>query len=737
MKILMATMGLDIGGAETHIVELAKELKHQGHDIAIVSNGGVYVPEITAAGIRHYQAPLHQRALGAMAASRRILRQVIQQEQPDVVHAHARIPAFLCGSLHKKMGFPFVTTAHWVFNSKGILRYLTDWGQRTVAVSDDIKAYLIREYNLPANHISVTINGIDTEKFSPAVSGEEVVREFGLAADKPILSYVSRMDEDRALVARQLIEIAPELDQQVPGVQLLIAGGGNVFDELSAKAKEINAAMGRTCITMTGPRTDINKIVAAGQVFVGVSRAALEAMAAAKPVIIAGNEGYHGLFTAEKLEEAQAGNFCCRGLPLSQPDVLLRDVVAALLLSEREKEQVGNYGRQVIFDHYSVRRMAGDCLAMYDQVRRKRYHVVMSGYYGFSNTGDDAILESIRQGVQEVSDEVELTVLSKDPELTRKQYGMKAVSRFHFWKVLTTLRRGDMLLFGGGSLLQDTTSTRSLLYYLSVIRCAKLLGKPVMLYANGIGPVRRSANRNRVRKAVENAAVVTLRDHSSAEELRAMGVKRSDLLVTADPVFHMDSAGAERADAILAAAGIPAGGEFVAVSVREWKAAQQFPEQLAKLCDHLRRTYGLEVLFLLMQPGVDRETTRMVQKTMEEPSYILEENCVPQEMMAVLGQAKLCLAMRLHTLIFAARMAVPTLGLVYDPKVESYLKELELPSAGHVECFDAEAAIAAVDALMADYDRALSTLKAKSVQMKHAAEENERLLLDLLERTKK
>lgn len=737
MKILMATMGLDIGGAETHIVELAKELKHQGHDIAIVSNGGVYVPEITAAGIRHYQAPLHQRALGAMAASRRILRQVIQQEQPDVVHAHARIPAFLCGSLHKKMGFPFVTTAHWVFNSKGILRYLTDWGQRTVAVSDDIKAYLIREYNLPANHISVTINGIDTEKFSPAVSGEEVVREFGLAADKPILSYVSRMDEDRALVARQLIEIAPELDQQVPGVQLLIAGGGNVFDELSAKAKEINAAMGRTCITMTGPRTDINKIVAAGQVFVGVSRAALEAMAAAKPVIIAGNEGYHGLFTAEKLEEAQAGNFCCRGLPLSQPDVLLRDVVAALLLSEREKEQVGNYGRQVIFDHYSVRRMAGDCLAMYDQVRRKRYHVVMSGYYGFSNTGDDAILESIRQGVQEVSDEVELTVLSKDPELTRKQYGMKAVSRFHFWKVLTTLRRGDMLLFGGGSLLQDTTSTRSLLYYLSVIRCAKLLGKPVMLYANGIGPVRRSANRNRVRKAVENAAVVTLRDHSSAEELRAMGVKRSDLLVTADPVFHMDSAGAERADAILAAAGIPAGREFVAVSVREWKAAQQFPEQLAKLCDHLRRTYGLEVLFLLMQPGVDRETTRMVQKTMEEPSYILEENCVPQEMMAVLGQAKLCLAMRLHTLIFAARMAVPTLGLVYDPKVESYLKELELPSAGHVECFDAEAAIAAVDALMADYDRALSTLKAKSVQMKHAAEENERLLLDLLERTKK
>ena len=53
MKILMATMGLDIGGAETHIVELSKQLKQQGHDIAIISNGGVYVPEIIAAGIEH------------------------------------------------------------------------------------------------------------------------------------------------------------------------------------------------------------------------------------------------------------------------------------------------------------------------------------------------------------------------------------------------------------------------------------------------------------------------------------------------------------------------------------------------------------------------------------------------------------------------------------------------------------------------------------------------------------
>ena len=524
MKILMATMGLDIGGAETHIVELAKELKAEGHDIVVASNGGVYVPEIVAAGIRHYQVPMHRRDAGCMLRSRKLLKEIIRTERPDVVHAHARIPAFLCGTLQRTMKFPFVTTAHWVFTTKGGLRYLTNWGQRTVAVSDDIKAYLIREYGVPEEHISVTINGIDTEKFSPQTSGQSVVEEFGLDRSRPVVSYVSRMDEDRALVARQLIQIAEELDRTVPGVQLLIAGGGNVFRELKEQAEAVNARMGRTCVVMTGPRTDINQIVAAGDIFVGVSRSALEAMSAAKPVIVAGNEGYQGLFGPEKLEEARLGNFCCRGLPMSTPERLLADMAAVLSLSPEQKAAAGAYGREVIFQYYSVRRMAADCLAMYEQVRRRKYQVVMSGYYGFSNAGDDAILEAIHQSILEASGEVGVTVLSNDPRETQRHYGMNAIPRFRFWKVFGALRRCDALLSGGGSLLQDRTSTRSLLYYLSIVRCAEWMGKPVMLYANGIGPVQKPANRRRVKRAVERAALVTLRDHSSARELVEMGV---------------------------------------------------------------------------------------------------------------------------------------------------------------------------------------------------------------------
>lgn len=732
MKILMATMGLDIGGAETHIVELAKELKGEGHDVAIVSNGGVYVPEIEAVGIRHYRAPLHRRSVRDMRRARSILRRVLREERPDIVHAHARIPAFLCGGLCRRLELPFVTTAHWVFDASGALRYLTDWGERTVAVSDDIKAYLIREYGLPADHISVTINGIDTAKFSPEVSGERVAAEFGLDRDRPILSYVSRMDEDRALVAGQLIELAPELDRAVPGIQLLIAGGGNVFDKLKVRSEEINARMGRPCVTMTGPRTDINEIVAAGDLFVGVSRAALEAMAAGKPVIVAGNEGYHGLFTPDKLAEAQAGNFCCRGLPLSRPEGLLADIAAAFRLPPEEKDRLGAYGRQVIFDHYSVRRMAADCLDMYDQVRRRKYNVVMSGYYGFGNAGDDAILESIHQAIRGASGDVSVTVLSNDPEQTRGQYGVEAVPRFRVWRVFRALARCDALLSGGGSLLQDATSTRSLFYYLSVIRCAQLLRKPVMLYANGIGPVRRPANRRRVKRVVESASLITLRDHASARELEAMGVTRP-VRVTADPVFHLEPAGEARTEELLAAAGLEGTEPFAVLSVREWREAADFWGQLAGLCDHLSRTYGLRILFLLMQPERDREVTDRVRGLMEEPAHVLDAPCTPRELMGVLGRSRLCVAMRLHTLIFAARMAIPALGLVYDPKVASYLEELDLPAAGDVASFDGAEAIRRADGLMADYDGVLSRLREKSAQLARAAGENERLLLELLE----
>ena len=270
MKILMATNGLDIGGAETHIIELAKELKRRGHEVLVVSNGGVYVEELDRVGIRHIKAPLNSRALKPMYRSYQILKKVIREEKPQVVHAHARIPGFLCGLLRGEGSFAFVTTAHWVFASEGMVRYLTNWGTKTIAVSEDIKRYLRDSYGVPGQDVFITINGIDTERFSPAVSGERVKAEFGIPAGAPVLSHVSRMDDSRALAARHLIDLAPALCERVEGLVLLLVGGGDVLEELKEKAQAQNEKLGRQAIVMTGPRSDINAMVAAGDVFVGV-----------------------------------------------------------------------------------------------------------------------------------------------------------------------------------------------------------------------------------------------------------------------------------------------------------------------------------------------------------------------------------------------------------------------------------------------------------------------------------
>ncbi len=727
--ILMATMGMDIGGAETHIVELSKELNRRGYRVIVASNGGVYVPELEQAGIECVSVPMNRRSPWPMLQSLVKMRRLIKKERPDVVHAHARIPGFLCGILHKFMHFPFVTTAHWVFDTGGILGKLTNWGERTIAVSDDIKAYLWDNYGIPGEHVTVTINGIDTEKFSPAVSGAGVRRELNIPADAVCVSSVSRLDDSRAFAARCLIDIAPQLAQRFPGLHLLIAGGGDVYDELKAKADAVNAQVGYEMLHLPGARTDINEIVAAGDVFVGVSRAALEAMAGGKAVIIAGNEGYHGIFGPEKLDEAMLGNFCCRGLPACTPEGLLADLTELLQSGPAVWAAQGTYNRQVIFDHYSVARMAEDALTAYRQVWRKKTAVI-SGYYGYHNLGDDAILLSIRRRLAALSDDVELVALSNAPDSTLEEYDVKAVQRFQPMQVRKAVKNADLLISGGGSLLQDRTSTRSLMYYLSVIRMALHYKKPVMLYANGIGPVSKSKNRRRVQAVVSKANCITLRDADSLQELEQMGVRSDAMTVTADPVFTLNGIAPDAAREILTAAEIPTDRPILAVSMRQsGKIAQAVPE-LARFCDEAAKTHT--VLFILMQTPADSAVTEQIRSRMTAPSYVLETPGKPETMMGVIGLCNLVFSMRLHTVIFAAKQRVPVMGLVYDPKVASYLDLLHMPAVGTPETFRADDALRTFTDLADHQTEYAARLDVIARNLEQAAQENDRQLAALL-----
>lgn len=742
-KILMVLMGLEIGGAETHVVELSKELKKQGYDIVVVSNGGVYEKELAEAGIRHYHAPLNQRNVFKMTRSYFLLKKIIKREKVDIVHSHARIPSFVCGLLKKRMkSFTFVTSAHWVFYTGMGLKYISNWGQKVIAVSDDIKDYLMENYRVRHDDIFVTINGIDTAKFSPDTDPSRIRKEFGLKAEEPTLVYVSRMDESRALVARQLIAIAPKLAKAVPGLRMLIVGGGDVFDELLEKSKEANKIIGRDCITMTGGRTDINELVAVGDVFVGVSRAALEAMAAEKPVIVAGNEGYIGLFGRDKLELAQENNFCCRGCALSTEEMLYRDLNHAFNeMTDAERQTMGAYGREVIFQYYSVTKMAGDCVAAYDAAYKEtmvpQYNVVMSGYYGFNNTGDEAIMLSMHRNIQQLGENFHITVLSNKPAETKEKYGIEAVYRFGLGDVFHAIRKCDVLLSGGGSLLQDSTSTRSLMYYLSITALAKLLRKKVMLYANGIGPVRGKRNRRLVKQVVNKADLITLREENSYEELLSMGVKPGKCFVTADPVFTMNGINEEASRALLQEEGVPLDKPLVVVSVRNWKDMDRFIDNFARMCDTIVEKYDRNIVFLGMQMPNDVTVSEKVRGKMKQQAYILKNNHSPYEVMGIISQADFILSMRLHTLIFAAKQCVPLIGFVYDPKIEYYLEKLDMPSGGNLKEFDPEETMAYVEDVISHKEKYVAKLEKKEKELEKMARRNEKYLLKLLERVKK
>lgn len=679
MKILMALMGLEIGGAETHVVELSKELHKQGHTIIVASNGGVYEQALNQAGIRHVQIPMHQRSAGMMLESLKRMKALIQEEKPDLVHAHARIPAFLCGILHKQMHFPFITSAHWVFEVTPLLRLMTNWGERSVAVSEDIKTYLIQNYQIPADRIHVTINGIDTEQFAPGEKDPELMKAFGIG-NGPVIGTVSRLDESRELAAKELIALMPRLLEEVPDAQLIVVGGGNLEDDLQAQAVEVNRQVGRNAVIMTGPRTDIARLVSLCDVFVGVSRAALEAMSAEKPTILAGNEGYIGLFTPEALPSAQETNFCCRGCEQINSERLLADLLILLRMEPSRQHEIGRFGRQVVVEQYSVSKMTADYLEAYRQLLHpvKPVRAAISGYYGYNNLGDDAVLLAISRQLAELSHPVRLSVLSRHPDETAKQYGLEAVHRFSPVDVYKTLKKSDILISGGGSLLQDKTSTRSLWYYLTIIRLAKLLKKPVFLYANGIGPISKAYNRRQVHRCVDFCDVITLRDQESLEELRRLGVTRQDIFVTGDPAFTLAATGT----APLAEFGVPDNSNVVGVSVRSIPETICFAAEFAKLCDRLVREEDKTIVFLVMQESEDEAISRQIQGLMEEKSYLAKAPGEPTQMLAMIRQTEMLISMRLHTIIFAANVHVPVVGCIYDPKVAAFLRMLNMPSCG-------------------------------------------------------
>ena len=359
-------------------------------------------------------------------------------------------------------------------------------------------------------------------------------------------------------------------------------------------------------------------------------------------------------------------------------------------------------------------------------------NLLIAGYHGYGNCGDEATLMAMTTNIKEMAPDVNITAISHIPELTKTEYNINSVQRFNAIEVIRAIVKSDIILSGGGTLIQNGTSTRSLLYYLSIIKFAKLFNKKVMLYSNGIGPVNGKINRKLVKLVVDNVDLITLREEFSKQDLLDMGVKKPDIYVTADAAFTLRSIPDDKAREFLIKEKIPLDKDIIGVSVRNWNKAKygdKYIKEVAKACDNMVKQ-GKNVLFIPMEQPKDIETSKKVMYEMKQDSYILQEFYKPDEILGIIGQMKLILGMRLHTLLFSASKKVPMIGLVYDPKIEYYLNVLNMPNGGDVRTgdIDAKRLTAQMEGMFMGLERYEDILAEKIDILLDKARQNKKLL---------
>ena len=734
----MTLMGLEIGGAETHVLELCKALRKEGVEVYVASNGGAYETELRQWGVRHFMVPLHNKHLGNLVSAYKHLRHIIIEHDIKLVHAHARIPAFLCGLLSRKLNIRFVTTAHGTFTTTFPFNILTNWGERTLAVSKDVGQYLVNNYSIPKERITLTINGIDTDKFNPEAPYSNLIEEFQLDSEATRIVFVSRLDRYKAAVAYKLIEAVPAILKKHPRTEFVIIGDGESFAKVKEVAKAANTRLGRPVVTICGARIDINSFVSSADIFVGVSRCALEAMAAARPVVLAGEEGYLGILDDGAVGKGMETNFTCRGCTQTTAAAIAEDISRIIEMPPEGRDSLGALGRRLVLEHYSTAKMATDALALYNAVRapkKRPFDILISGYYGFGNNGDDAVLQAIVDSLKKERPNLRVVVLSKNPQDTEVRYGVTSIFRFNFPKVRRYLKNTHLLITGGGTLLQDLTSTQSLIYYLWVINTAHKSGARTMLYANGIGPLRYESNKARVAAALRHIDAITLRDNGSLEELGRFNNLRCSIAVTADAAFALNLPSPQRQAETLSALGILPGGYFV-IAVRSWKyIARGFEDELSAFIEQAAVAHSLTPVFIAMQPDNDAEISRRIAARLRNVQPIVLDQPLPtEEYLSIVGGSAFTTAMRLHAIIYGAKTATPCIGLVYDPKVRAMMQAMGQDTFISVEDTNHAILLGFTQRIMKRRNEISAEIQASIAPLAARAQGNATHALELLER---
>ena len=682
MKVIHLISGGDSGGAKTHVLSLLQHLNRTITAQLVCFRDGPFAQEARSLGI-----PVEIMGGNNIPRLRRRLTEYIRSGGYELIHCHGSRANMVGALLRRTTGLPVVSTVHSDYRLDYMGRpfarlsfgAINAWALRKldyrIGVSDAMVDLLISRGFAPDRFYSI-YNGID---FTPAPpQGDRLPYLRSLGAD---------VDED-SVVAGIAARLNPVKDMSTlirgfalalrdcPRLRLVIAGDGEEREKLGNLAKELGVEKE---VTFAGwisggmdrfySALDINVLTSLSETFPYAltegARFHLATVATAVggiPYLIDQDvSGY--LFAPGDAEDLGR-----RLAALGADDALRRDM-GEKLYAKASRD-------------FSIQKTVDTQLRIYQEIlrrsrreRKERDGVVICGAYGRGNAGDDAILDAILQEIRSLDPDMPVTVLSKDPAATRLTYRVRSIHRSHILSWRKAMRKSVLYLNGGGSLIQDVTSRRSLWYYLYNIRSAHALGCRVQMYGCGIGPVTREHLRRMAARTLNSCVdIITLREPDSQAELRAMGVTSPQILLTADPALTLRAATEDETDSVLLRAGIPPHGKYLCFALRRWPGFEEAAPALRAAAAYAYETYGLTPVFLSVEKRLDPGAGRIAADGLSVPHYFLDDAGKAGTIIGALSRMEAVVSMRLHALIFAAGQGIPLVGIVYDPKVSSFLR---------------------------------------------------------------
>ncbi len=365
------------------------------------------------------------------------------------------------------------------------------------------------------------------------------------------------------------------------------------------------------------------------------------------------------------------------------------------------------------------------------------YKVLISGYYGFNNIGDESILKAVVESLRADIDGVEISVLSQNPEDTSARFGVNGVNRKSFRNIISAIRAADLLISGGGSLLQDVTSKKSIFYYLAIMKFARIMRKPFFIYSQGIGPIKSDFNKKLTARVLKKAGGIVVRDEFSREFLTEIGIPAERIVVTADPVLAIPRAELETGLEVLAENGMSSG-RYVGFAIKDSDTSSEFIKQVCDSIEWVIRERGYKAVLIPFHYSQDVTVVEHLQKVLtargfEDDVVCLKQKYLTDEMLSIIGNMDFLVGVRLHALIHAAIMGVPMIAISYDPKVNSFMRSIDQKAMCSIYDFKAEFFKEEFDKTVERKEQIKSQIAADLVDLKDSLRQNQKMIAELLE----